>query len=170
MQKNISYFFDNLTLGCHVTHKNLTIFPIIATNKREKNFLTVDEALEDGAIKITETSELGDVPNLMLKNMSDKKIFILDGEEFIGAKQNRASNAFVLVPEHDELTIPVSCVERLRWNYNTREFSSDNTRAYFKLRKKIFQVTLNNKHRNLKYHPQHGHNSQKVWLFSTDLK
>ncbi len=61
----------------------------------------------------------------------------------------------VLVPERGELTIPVSCVERNRWNYKTKRFSSGHTRVYFRLRKKIFQTELSNKDIKVKQHPQH---------------
>lgn len=155
MRKVIQDFLGNLKLGNEISYKNMTIFPIIAKENNAYQFLTIDEALENEFVSITEMSDIGDVPNLKIKNLSDKKIFILDGEELIGAKQNRVTNTVVLVPENDELVIPVSCVERNRWNYKTKRFSSGNTRVYFKLRKKIFQSALSNKDRKVKLHPQH---------------
>jgi hypothetical protein len=40
-----------------------------------------------------------------------------DGEQLVGAKQNRILNMTVLVAAETEVTIPVSCVERGRWGY-----------------------------------------------------
>jgi hypothetical protein len=155
MQKVIIDFFKNLKLGKEIRYKNMIIFPIISKEKSSQQFLTIDEALAKDVVNVTEMSDMGDVPNLKLKNLGKQKIFILDGEELIGAKQNRVTNTVVLVPEEKELTIPVSCVERNRWNYKTKRFYSGNTRVYFRLRKKIFESTLNNKERNIKNHPQH---------------
>jgi len=43
-------------------------------------------------------------------NGADRPLLLLDGEELIGAKQNRILNTTVLVAAHTEVTIPVSCV------------------------------------------------------------
>jgi hypothetical protein len=42
-------------------------------------------------------------------------LLLLDGEELVGAKQNRILNTTVLVDAHVTVTIPVSCVEQGRW-------------------------------------------------------
>ncbi|MDP9481435.1 MAG: hypothetical protein M3R38_38195 [Actinomycetota bacterium] len=51
-------------------------------------------------------------------------VLILEGDELIGAKQNRVVNSTVLVAAQSELVLPVSCVERGRWSYHSRAFSS----------------------------------------------
>lgn len=50
-------------------------------------------------------------------------ILIIDGEELIGARQNRIANITILAPGKKVLPIPVSCVERGRWSYKSREFT-----------------------------------------------
>ncbi len=47
-------------------------------------------------------------------------ILILDGEELVGAKQNRIVNTTILVVALSTLVIPVSCVEQGRWSYRER--------------------------------------------------
>ena len=47
----------------------------------------------------------------------DRPLLLLDGEELIGAKQDRILNTTVLVAAHTEVTIPVSCVEQGRCGY-----------------------------------------------------
>jgi hypothetical protein len=49
---------------------------------------------------------------------------MLDGEELVGAKQNRVLNVTVLIAAQSETVIPVSCVEQGRWSYHSREFGS----------------------------------------------
>ena len=69
-------------------------------------------------------------------------MLILDGEELIGAKQNRVLNLTVLVPGKTELTVPVSCVEQGRWAHNTPEFRSSKRALYADLRaRKVAQVS-----------------------------
>jgi len=63
------------------------------------------------AARITEVTESGSVPFLQVANGADRPLLLLDGEELIGAKQNRILNTTVLVAGHTEVTIPVSCVE-----------------------------------------------------------
>ena len=48
-------------------------------------------------------------------NRGPKPTLIIDGEELVGAKQNRVVNLTILVAAESELIIPVSCVEAGRW-------------------------------------------------------
>ena len=82
------------------------------------------------------------MPTILLRNFADEPVLILDGEELIGAKQNRVLNLTVLVPGKAELTVPVSCVEQGRWTYNTPEFRSSKRALYADLRaRKVAQVS-----------------------------
>jgi hypothetical protein len=49
---------------------------------------------------------------------------VVDGEELIGAKQNRIVNATFLIAGQTEITVPVSCVEQGRWAYRSQKFAS----------------------------------------------
>jgi len=75
------------------------------------------------------------VPHLKLFNRSDEEVFLLDGEELVGAKQNRILNLSILVPGRSELKIPVSCVEHGRWAWRGRGFSGSERVIYSKLRR-----------------------------------
>jgi hypothetical protein len=102
----------------------------------------LDEAVSNGALRMSELSLEGQVPTILLRNCADEPILILDGEELIGAKQNRVINLTVLAPGKAELTVPVSCVEQGRWTYNTREFRSSRRALYATLRAhKVAQVS-----------------------------
>jgi hypothetical protein len=47
-------------------------------------------------------------PELRVKNSSGTPVLILDGEELVGAKQNRIVNVTILVVTQSEIVIPVS--------------------------------------------------------------
>ena len=81
--------------------------------------------MEKNLIAVTEVSEDGSVPQLRVVNFSETPVLIVDGEELVGAKQNRAVNTTILIAAGAETVIPVSCVEQGRWTYKTREFKSE---------------------------------------------
>ena len=94
-------------------HGALTVVPILAPMQAEPAWLTLAEAGE--RVRITEISEGGSVPDLRVANLGDLPMLLLDGEQLVGAKQNRILNMTVLVAARSEVTIPVSCVEQGRW-------------------------------------------------------
>ncbi|MCP3985480.1 MAG: hypothetical protein GY723_13910 [bacterium] len=91
------------------------MFPLNGGNGRSPAYITLDEAVASGTIEIRELNEAGSVPQLKVTNSGDCAVFMLDGEELQGAKQNRVLNLTILVPAGRTLVIPVSCVEQGRW-------------------------------------------------------
>ena len=118
----IAKTLDNILAGEPVTHGALTMIPILAPLLAEPVWLTLAEAGE--RVRITEVSEAGSVPNLQVTNTADQPLLLLDGEELVGAKQNRILNMTVLVAAGATVTIPVSCVEQGRWAYQSRHFAA----------------------------------------------
>jgi len=104
--------------------RNLTMFPLVDESPREAGYLLLDEALESGVARVTEVSEGGSVPELKFVNDADQPVLLLDGEELIGAKQNRIVNLTILVPAKTTIVIPVSCVEQGRWRSRSATFST----------------------------------------------
>ena len=101
---------DAVAIGSPITRLGVSFFPVylaandlppIATG--EGSGLVVDE-LDDASVQ-----------TLRVRNPGDKPVLVVEGEHFLGGKQNRALNATVLVPARAELEIPVSCLEQGRW-------------------------------------------------------
>jgi len=111
-------------LGEPQSYRNLSLFPLLADGIAEPEYLLLDEALERGCARVTEVSELGSVPELRFVNDCDRPVLLIDGEELIGAKQNRILNLSILVPAHKTILVPVSCVEAGRWDAQSAEFGS----------------------------------------------
>ncbi len=133
---------DGVRIGPRTAFKKLTVFPLLNANPVPPLYVTLAEAIAEGVLRITEVSTQGSVPELHVVNSSDRPVFLLDGEELIGAKQNRVVNLDILVPERTELNIPVSCVEAGRWTYRSPEFSSSPQAMYASGRaRKLSRVT-----------------------------
>ncbi len=111
-------------VGTATAFRNLTMFPLLKVGGGQPDYLTLDEALSSGSARVTEVSEGGSVPELKFVNDSSRPVLLLDGEELIGAKQNRILNLTILVAAGQSLVIPVSCVEQGRWAHQSVEFSS----------------------------------------------
>lgn len=131
-----------------VSSGRLTLYPLFeidaSTEPRSINYLLLEEALDSGLLEIGEVCESGDVNTVVINNMTGKPVLIIDGEEILGAKQNRMVNATILVAAAQKVEIPVSCVERGRWNYTSEKFSKSDTIAYSSLRRqKAAQVSMN---------------------------
>lgn len=112
------------TVGAAVTHEALTVFPLLGEKVFAKDYLTLDEALAAGTATVTEISESGSVPELLFRNRGEQAVFLLDGEELVGAKQNRILNITILAPAMKDTVIPVSCVEAGRWSHSRPDFKS----------------------------------------------
>lgn len=137
---------QHLRLGPEVTHENLTMFPLLNGASHARDYQTLREALAAGTLRVTEVSEGGSVPQLSAVNDSDKPVLILDGEELVGAKQNRIANVTILVPAQRAIPIPVSCVEAGRWGYRSRRFSDSPHAMYAEARARKTR-NVNDSHR-----------------------
>jgi hypothetical protein len=108
--------FSSLMVGPASHFRNLTIFPLIQCEKaRETEYLLLDDAISNGWVRVTELRSGATVSELMLENEAEKPVLMVNGEELVGAKQNRVLNITILEPTKCAMSIPVSCVESGRW-------------------------------------------------------
>ena len=92
-------YFSNLALGGKQSYKNMAVYPLLSDYNIPLEYLTLDDAVSDDLIDVVEVDEGGHVPELKVKNKSPLKVLIIDGEELVGAKQNRIVNTTILVKE-----------------------------------------------------------------------
>ena len=121
--QTITNTLESLMLGQPTTFLNLTLFPLLGKCELERNYLTLGAAIQAGTASVREVSRGGSVPELILENSGKQPVLILDGEELIGAKQNRTANVTILAPAGKTVRIPVTCVEAGRWRYQSHEFA-----------------------------------------------
>lgn len=124
----------DIEIGLPQAFKNITMFPLLTQDSVVTDYLTLDEALAAKSARITEVGEGGTVPELKFFNDGDVPVLLLDGEELVGAKQNRVLNLTIMAPANESINIPVSCVEAGRWSYRSSEFSSSPRSMYAKAR------------------------------------
>ena len=124
-----------IQLGDPVEHSGVVIAPLFPRTDPRAEYLTLDEAIPLG-FHVTELDAAGSVPELLAKNPLDSNVLLYDGEELLGAKQNRILNVTVLVPARSETKIPVSCVEEGRWSARSAHFGPSTHTAYPELRRR----------------------------------
>lgn len=132
----LNELLDNIVVGPPQVFEEVQVFPLFS-NKSESAapLMELDEALEKGWAEVTEESEGGNVPRLVVTNKSDRDLIIYEGQQLLGAKQNRIVNVTVIVGANSTLPIPVSCVEQQRWHYTSDNFASSRNFSYPSLRR-----------------------------------
>ncbi len=126
----IAKTLSELTLGVPTVFEDLAAFPLQGSRTNVRDYLTLEQALSSKTARVTEVSESGSVPELKFVNDGVAPVLLLDGEELVGAKQNRILNLTILVPARSSILIPVSCVERGRWSRRSQEFSAARRTMY----------------------------------------
>lgn len=155
----IKSFLEIAKLARKQVYKNLTVFPLLAPDGVKPEYLILEQALDQNFIQITELDAEGSVPERKLKNLGKKSVLIIEGEELVGAKQDRIVNSSFLIAGKTEVVIPVSCVEQGRWSYRSETFESG---------KKMMPASLRREHQeDVKFSLKQGRGYQsdqsRIW-------
>ena len=126
--------FPEIRIGDPIRHDRLSIFPLFAGPLPPVEYVLGAEALAEGTVVVEEVSESGSVPKLSVTNKTPFLVLFLEGEQLVGAKQNRILNTSILVTANSKTTIPVSCVEQGRWHSKSKHFGSSDTYSPSRLR------------------------------------
>lgn len=114
------------------SHKNLTVFLVHGKDLLPgKNFLTLQEALEQKKVRVYETK---DVNELAIRNFSNQDVYVQAGDIVRGGEQDRMiSIDFIVPPRSGRMPIAAFCVESGRWSKRGEEqagfFSSSENSA-----------------------------------------
>ncbi len=142
--------------GAMVAH-GLAVVPILGPTREGADYALLDRDSASG-VKVTEVDDAGRVNTLHVCNTLATMLFLLDGQELIGAKQNRILNADVLVPAASEMDIPVSCVEHGRWSRVSASFAAGRCHPKSAQQKKLARV-----HEALRAGRGHDADQGAVW-------
>jgi hypothetical protein len=136
---------SNVTVGQPQSFRGLTLFPLFqaqAALPDSPGYDLLDLAIAGGTARVTELHESGSVPELRFENHGDLPVLLLDGQELIGAKQNRVLNLTILAPAKSTIVIPVSCVEAGRWQSISPDFKPADRVMYSRVREaRVAHVT-----------------------------
>jgi hypothetical protein len=92
----------------------LTVFPIFGPEPR-RDYRTYLDASAHG-VEIRELPGGASVNDLVVHNPTQYDVLLFEGEEVLGAQQNRSLDVTALVAAGGKATVPVSCVEAGRWD------------------------------------------------------
>jgi hypothetical protein len=160
IDETLTRTLGGLRVGRPVSHGPLHLFPLRSVEPvNEDLFLLLEEGLQIATLRVEELNEDGSVPELRVVNEGTLPVLILEGDELVGAKQNRVVNSSVLVAADSTLVLPVSCVERGRWSYLSRAFSSGAGGPHLSLRR----LSSRSVHESLKHGRGHRTDQGAVW-------
>lgn len=153
-------------LGDSQVYRNLTLYPLLIDRNGDFDYLTLDEAMRQGGIKIKEVGG-GSVPELLVINDLERDVLIISGEELLGAKQNRTVNVSIMVAAGDSLNIPVSCTEKGRWHEGREGIRMKGVSDHWSL-SGVRQVLNNSVSESLKMRGSYASDQQGVWKSIND--
>jgi hypothetical protein len=108
-------------------HKNVAVFLVNSEKQAEGDFITLDEGLTNGTVKVTE-QEQEQVSELRIDNQSDYPLFLQEGDRVQGGKQDRTIIASMVVPaKSGPMPLPTMCIEQARWATGTRGAAFEST-------------------------------------------
>ncbi|MBP2045267.1 ARPP-1 family domain-containing protein [Methanobacterium aggregans] len=151
-------YIDGMDLGETQVHGGMSVIPLF-DGTEDSGYITLKEALDLESIVITELDEHGAVPELKVHNLGDVPVLLLDGEELVGAKQNRVLNTTILLKEGSETVIPVSCTEHGRWSYTSDRFADSGHVAANRVRRSKNASVC----QSLRNHEGYRSNQMEVW-------
>ena len=99
---------------------SLAVFPLIADREPSVRYVSFAEAVQSGAT-VKELPGGASVNDLVVRNPLDVPVLLYEGEEVLGAQQNRTFDVSALVAANSVLQVPVSCVEAGRWDGGRHE-------------------------------------------------
>ena len=121
-------------LGEPAAFGGLSLVPLFPTAGPRLEYIGLDEAAATG-LAVTEIDEAGSVATLFVSNPLEANVLLFEGEELVGAKQNRILDRSILVQARSKTQVPVSCVERGRWASRSERFAPAPRTAYPDLRR-----------------------------------
>lgn len=121
MTGTISDYLAHLKLGDPTEFENLALVPLFHDQRNAPKYITLEEGLTKSVLEVEEMESGASVNEILIRNKSDAKALLFEGEELLGAMQNRILNVSVLVPATSKQVLPVSCVEAGRWRHESSE-------------------------------------------------
>lgn len=142
---DLKSFFEKISIQPPVyLYKNIVILPLKNQESTPFNYITLKRAIDENLAELKEVDVSGSVPEISVINKSNFFILIPQGEQLVGAKQNRIVNTTILLEPNKKTTIPVSCIEQGRWHYIRQNFITGDEVLAYKMRKTAHKSVVDN--------------------------
>lgn len=99
-------------------HGNLSVFLVAKPGAKGSGtaYLTLEEALKSGAVRITEKAAGAEVNELEVENVGERPVYLQAGDTVKGGQQDRTIAVdLLLTPKSGKTTVDAFCVEPGRW-------------------------------------------------------
>jgi hypothetical protein len=127
---SIASMLGAIQAGEPVQHGALAVVPLLGPSLAEPDWLTLTEA--GALVEVTEVDEA----SVVVANRANRPLLLIDGEELVGAKENRVLDTTILVDARAAIAIPVSSVERGQRGHRGRRRTSDDASLPASIRRK----------------------------------
>jgi hypothetical protein len=129
------YLSEPLHVGEPDVFESLAVYPVFGPEP-EQPYVSFAQGREQGAA-IKEIESGASVNDVVIENPMQTPVLLFEGEEVLGAQQNRTFDLTVLVAGGSKLRLPVSCVEAGRWDgsRHLESFTPAPQTAYAELRR-----------------------------------
>ena len=74
----MSVFLPTINVGEPIRHGSLSVFPLFCEAPSDVAYQLSDEAIDDESVVVTEVSEQGSVPDLIVENKGDVRVLFLE--------------------------------------------------------------------------------------------
>src|SRR5687768_14066459 len=109
-----NFIAEPLQVGDPIAAGPVAIAPIFGPEP-SCEYKSFADARADGA-HIHELQDGASVRDVVVENPTSDRVLLFEGEEVLGAQQNRTFDVSVLVEPGTKARVPVSCVEAGRWD------------------------------------------------------
>ncbi len=131
----------DLVVGTAARHGAVTVLPLFsAVSRPGVAYRLGAHALASGELEICELRGGGVVDRLEARNRGRDRVLLVEGDHLLGSKQNRVVTSSALLGKKQVATLPVSCVERGRWQGDEHRFRGSGSVAPAGLRRLIKQT------------------------------
>lgn len=131
---NLNNFIKGLEVVNRQVYKNLSLCFLKNGEKQDMPMKNYAEALEDKTLAVAEVDDGGNVPELKFNNSGNQPVFIPEGAIIVGLKQSRTVRISIVINQHEEVLVPVHCIEQGRWAFNSKAGHKSPFHLYSRLR------------------------------------
>jgi hypothetical protein len=97
------------------SHANLSVYFLHSDIQDDRNFITLAEGFRQHLVRVTE-KDRKEVNELLISNLSDRPLFLQEGDRLKGGDQDRTlRSSLVIPPGAKRVRLPAFCIEHGRW-------------------------------------------------------